>query len=109
MRLTKEQVRVAKAVSHKIFGESASLWLFGSMVYDEKRGGDYDFLIEGVTGDPTSMIQKRLDFLCSLQSTQEYEDERVDLVIEPNEKSEKLTIYRVAKQEGVLLWVPRKF
>lgn len=103
MRLTQNQVKVAKSTACKVFGDSVTLWLFGSRVYDEKRGGDYDFLVEGVTGDPASMIQKKLEFLCSLQSTIEYEDEKVDLVIEPKQKIKKLAIYQIAKQKGVQL------
>ena len=46
MRLTSDQILIIrKEVSH-IAGDSARVWLFGSRLYDDARGGDVDLLIE---------------------------------------------------------------
>jgi len=41
MRITANQLSIVKALSRRYFGEDAKLWLFGSRVDDEKKGGDY--------------------------------------------------------------------
>ena len=38
MRLTNQQIKCLVEATHKAFGESAEIWLFGSRVDDTKRG-----------------------------------------------------------------------
>jgi predicted nucleotidyltransferase len=45
MRLTQQQLSVIRSPVAETFGESASVWLFGSRVGDNKRGGDVDLLV----------------------------------------------------------------
>jgi len=46
MRITPEQiVAIRKAVS-QLAGDAARVWLFGSRVRDDARGGDVDLLLE---------------------------------------------------------------
>ena len=46
MRLTPAQHSAIRTTATEIFGEDAIIWLFGSRVDDDKRGGDIDLLIE---------------------------------------------------------------
>lgn len=47
MRLTEQQVKAIQYVADKFLGPypDASLWLFGSRLNDEARGGDVDFCL----------------------------------------------------------------
>ena len=46
MRLTAEQSLLIRKAVQKRFGEAARVWLFGSRVNDNARGGDIDLLVE---------------------------------------------------------------
>ena len=46
MRVTPQQQSVIRTAVAETFGETANIWLFGSRVDDNKRGGDIDLLIE---------------------------------------------------------------
>jgi predicted nucleotidyltransferase len=46
MRLTQLQAQAIKTAAAEIFGQDAEVWLFGSRVDDDKRGGDIDLYIE---------------------------------------------------------------
>ncbi|WP_124950162.1 nucleotidyltransferase domain-containing protein [Sulfuriferula thiophila] len=46
MRLTQEQQTVIRTASLETFGEGVGVWLFGSRVDDDQRGGDIDILLD---------------------------------------------------------------
>lgn len=59
MRLTRTQQRlIVRTVAH-VLGSGARVWLFGSRLRDEARGGDLDLLIEG-EDQPTLMQRARI-------------------------------------------------
>ena len=77
------------------------LWLFGSRVNDQKKGGDYDFLVETKLNDADKIIELKLALLVKLQSTPEFEDEKIDIVVKRINSDFDMPIYTVAKSEGV--------
>ena len=44
MRISEEAARKAVSVISARYGDGAKIWLFGSRVDDQKRGGDVDIL-----------------------------------------------------------------
>ena len=46
MRLSPEQITNIRLLTTQLAGASARIWLFGSRVYDDARGGDVDLLLE---------------------------------------------------------------
>ncbi|MDT8440010.1 MAG: nucleotidyltransferase domain-containing protein, partial [Wenzhouxiangellaceae bacterium] len=46
MRLTNNQIQAIKTAAAEIFGDEAEVWLFGSRIDDDKRGGDIDLYVE---------------------------------------------------------------
>lgn len=101
MRITANQLRIVKALSRRYFGEDAKLWLFGSRVDDEKKGGDYDFLIETSLTNPDEIISSKIDMITQLQSSDAFEDEKIDIIVKRRQSSFDMPIYHIAKQEGV--------
>lgn len=101
MRVTPEQIDIFEATAHRYFGEGAGLWLFGSRIDDKKRGGDYDFLVETALSDTNEIIERKIAMLVELQSTRQFEDEKIDLVIKRRDSAFDMPIYHVAMNEGV--------
>lgn len=46
MRLSEKQVDLIKSAAAEIFGAETRVWLFGSRVDDQRRGGDIDLYLE---------------------------------------------------------------
>ena len=101
MRLTTEQLSIVKNLSRYYFGENAKLWLFGSRVDDEKKGGDYDFLIETSLTNADEVVSRKIDMIVQLQSSTPFEDEKIDIIVKRQQSSFDMPIYHIAKHEGV--------
>jgi hypothetical protein len=103
MRVTPEQINVFDAYARRYFGEDAGLWLFGSRVDDSKKGGDYDFLVETSLSDADEIIERKIALLTKLQDTAQFEDEKIDIVVNGKRKVSTfdMPIYQVARHEGV--------
>jgi predicted nucleotidyltransferase len=65
MRLTQTEREVIKTQVRKIFGETSQVYLFGSRVDDNKKGGDIDLLIEPQIINNT--FEQKMDLLTQLQ------------------------------------------
>nr|ART39045.1 H394 [uncultured bacterium] len=103
MRLSHAQVRRLKDTVRQCFGADARVWLFGSRVDDEQRGGDYDVYVETNLADAALIVDRKLDALVALRESPEFEDEKIDLVVRPFNAGIELPIYQVARQSGVQL------
>ncbi len=79
------------------FDENDHLWLFGSRVYPEKRGGDIDLYIEVEHFDSKKVYDQNSQFWILLQDR--LGEQKIDIVVrDPNQE---LLVYKVARQEGV--------
>jgi predicted nucleotidyltransferase len=76
MRLTPEQTRIIKTAVARELEPHARIWLFGSRVDDDRRGGDIDLYVE--TRDADLLRELR----CKI-AIEEAVDLHVDLVIAP--------------------------
>lgn len=94
MRLTDQQAKLIKSHVQRYFGADTKVWLFGSRVDDQRRGGDVDLYIEPEFADLTSELKCKIDLEDDL-------DLHVDMVI--NQIGKEDPIYRLAKQQGVRL------
>jgi predicted nucleotidyltransferase len=99
MRLTDTQVRIIKARAADCFGSNAKIWLFGSRVDDEARGGDIDLYVE--LAEPLAdSAWCALRFNGALQ--QAFGAQRIDVVTRgPSEPLKP--IHETAKRSGVAL------
>ncbi len=100
MRLTSEQVAAIRKGASQLAGESARVWLFGSRVRDDARGGgDVDLLLELDKAVPEpAQLSARL----AAQVSRAMYGRKVDVLIKaPNLMH--LPIHSIAMAEGVLL------
>ena len=99
MRLTPEQIHAIRTGVAQVAGQDARVWLFGSRVHDQARGGDVDLLLElDVPVSEPAQLAARL----SARVSRAMYGRRVDVVVKaPNLMH--LPIHSIALQEGVRL------
>ncbi len=81
------------------FGEHDHLWLFGSRVYSQKRGGDIDLYIEVEDFDSKKVYAQKSQFWILLQDR--LGEQKIDIVV--RDPVQDLLIYKVARSEGIQL------
>lgn len=79
MRLTENQIAAINQTAKKHFGISAKVYLFGSRVDNNKKGGDIDLLINS---DETGRLtfQNKIQFLIDLKAR--IGDRKIDVVFD---------------------------
>ena len=99
MRLTPEQIHAIRTGVAQVAGQDARVWLFGSRVHDQERGGDVDLLLElDVPVSEPAQLAARL----SARVSRAMYGRKVDVVVKaPNLMH--LPIHSIALQEGVRL------
>jgi predicted nucleotidyltransferase len=98
MCLTFQQVDAIKRAAAEIYGDAAQVWLFGSRVDDQKRGGDIDLLIRSAEGARHGLIDKirllgRLELMLG--------ERKIDVVIETVD--DRRPIIQIAHTQGIRL------
>jgi predicted nucleotidyltransferase len=96
MRLSKQETSIIKKVILENIND-AKIMLFGSRVYDDKRGGDIDIFVET---NQNINLKKKLKILTKLELNGI--ERKVDLILKtPTSKEQKIfdTIYK----EGIRL------
>ncbi len=101
MRLTADQLGFIRRTVAEQFGSAAQVWLFGSRVNDNSKGGDIDLYIEPVETDIDKLVEAKLKFLMTLHKT--LGDQNIDVVIRTTSPTDELPIYSIAKKTGVRL------
>lgn len=81
------------------FEDEDHLWLFGSRVQLNERGGDIDLYIEVMNFDSQKVYDQREGFWIVLQDR--LGTQKIDIVI--HDPNQELHIYQVARKEGVRL------
>jgi predicted nucleotidyltransferase len=98
MRLSAFQAsRICSGVVH-FFGANSRVWLFGSRVNDQMRGGDIDLYIEPEIQDAASIVDAKLNFLSEMHRA--LGEQKIDLVLRRNQGEFEIPVYRIAKKTG---------
>ena len=99
MRITQQEKQTMIKLKNKIFGEEASVLLYGSRTDDEARGGDIDLMIIPAESDTSGLFSKKIKYLVKLKDS--IGDQKIDLLLKkPNDSR---GIVKTAMQEGVKL------
>jgi predicted nucleotidyltransferase len=101
MRLTDFQRQTICESAKNNFVKDTQVWLFGSRVNDQAKGGDIDLYIEPQTQKSSDLISAKLQFLRELHKKIGYQ--KIDVVLRRVDSTVDLPVYRIAKQTGVLL------
>jgi len=94
MRLTLEQIDIITANVHHYFGHGAKVWLFGSRLKDNRRGGDVDLYVEAMSQALMQELRCKITLSDAL-------DIPVDLIVRPPDNADPIA--RLAKNEGLRL------
>jgi predicted nucleotidyltransferase len=101
MRLTDQQRAIIRATVVETFGAGADVWLFGSRVDDNKRGGDIDLLIETDQLDVDAIARAEISFLTRIQM--KLGEQKIDVLVDYPSRKIRPPIFSIAKQTGILL------
>jgi predicted nucleotidyltransferase len=99
MRITPEQIRVIRQGVAELAGEDAIVWLFGSRLRDDARGGDVDLMLEldEAVAEPAELAAR-----LAVRVSRAMDGRKVDVLVKaPNLLF--LPIHAVALAEGVRL------
>ncbi len=97
MRLTREQAEAIRQAARQAYGEGTEVWLFGSRVDDNARGGDIDLLLHPQLSDHA--LARKLEFLRLLE--RQLGERKIDVLIEAPD--DPRPIVRIARATGVRL------
>jgi len=99
MRITSEQAAAIRQEVTRLAGDAARVWLFGSRVRDDARGGDVDLMVELDEAVPEPA---QLAACLSAQASRAMWGRKVDVLIKaPNLQT--LPIHSIAMTEGIRL------
>ncbi|MGC9386855.1 MAG: hypothetical protein ACP5D0_07915 [Hydrogenovibrio sp.] len=96
MRLTEQQVEAIQATFAKVFGQG-EVMLFGSRVFDQKKGGDIDLYLHPTQHTPDA-FEKKIAFLVALK--QQIGEQKIDAVLSMFAPKE---LQQEVEHHGVLL------
>ncbi len=97
VRLSEEELKAIAETAKEVFGENVRVWLFGSRVDLEKKGGDIDLYVE--TEVKEDILRKKLRFLIKLE--EKIGEQKIDVIIRPFDSQDEISL--VAKRTGVRL------
>jgi predicted nucleotidyltransferase len=66
MRLTPAQIDTIKSTASAVLGEGVQVWLYGSRLDDQRRGGDVDLLVQTAR---KASVMDRARFKYQVEST----------------------------------------
>lgn len=100
IRLREDHIKAIKSLAKKYFGENAKVYLFGSRVDINKKGGDTDLLIVHFLEEEEA-CNMRTKFVIDLYKVMG--EQKIDLLLyNPNQREPKL-IEKIALEEGIKL------
>ena len=99
MRLPPNQVQTIKDTVARLVGPASRVWLFGSRVDDNLRGGDIDLLVE-----TDEVVSNRVKTLCKIEGAlvMALGDRKMDILLK-DARTPDAPVFRVARRQGVLL------
>lgn len=101
MRLSPSHQQIIKEAVKRHFGVDTNVWIFGSRVDDQKRGGDIDLYLETSLHLAKDIVEAEIRLLVELKS--KLGDQKIDLVINRIDSPENQLIHQVAKRTGIKL------
>jgi uncharacterized protein len=100
VRLTEFEIAVIKKEAVKVFGESATVMLFGSRIDDSRKGGDIDLFI--ACSDLNQLnLSLKIEFLVQIKSI--LGDRKIDVILDNRSTRHKSVFFRSIQQTAITL------
>lgn len=84
MRLSKRQREIIERTAIRHFGKDVRVYLFGSRVIQEAKGGDIDLYLEAVPEGMAS-VKKKIAFIVDLKK--DLGDQKIDVVFKSTDSA----------------------
>lgn len=102
MRLHSEEIHAIQKAAQEAFPPGTGLYLFGSRLDDQARGGDIDLLVEPQTVWPArEVVDRRTHFIAMLYRL--LEEQRIDVLIAPAEAPDPRPVVDHARKHRISL------
>lgn len=98
IRITAYEQKMIKSLVKKHFGGDADVYVFGSRVDENKKGGDIDLYITAEM-PPPEIVRSKISLLVDLEKT--IGEQKIDIVV--NNHSKQKSIFEIAENQGVKL------
>ena len=98
MRISEEMANSIIELSRRHVSESAHVWLFGSRVRDDKKGGDIDLMIEAEGIDKP--LERKINFRLAFEDR--WGELKLDVLVHDS-LTEDLAIHEIAREQGIQL------
>ena len=82
MRLSNKQKEVIEKTAIKHFGKDVKVYLFGSRIYKDQKGGDIDLFLEAVPEEQIT-IKKKIALIVDLK--RKLGDQKIDVIFKTTE------------------------
>jgi len=100
MRLKSNEVDAIRQAARDAFLPGTVVFLFGSRLRDEARGGDIDLLVETPDSlSPEDLVRRRTRFISRIY--QALDEQRIDVVIAARGQQDSRPVVAVAKRDGL--------
>lgn len=100
MRITENEISAIKSLAKKVFGKETLVFLFGSRIDDDKKGGDIDLFITNKEKSKLT-ISSKIEFLTELKIL--IGEQKIDVVLDNAFTRQKKQFYRTVTQQAVEL------
>jgi hypothetical protein len=101
MRLTPIERQTLRAAAQTCFDAQAVVRLFGSRLDDSRKGGDIDLYITTNLTNPSQIARAHSRFLAQVYAAMG--EQKIDVLIDYPPRQQDLPVYRVAREQGVVL------
>ena len=101
MRLTPNERQALKDAAQTCCDAQAVVRLFGSRLDDRRKGGDIDVHIATNLTDPAQIARAHSRFLAQIYASMG--EQKIDVLIDYPPKQQELPVYRIAREQGVVL------
>ena len=100
MRLQANEVDAIRQAARDAFLPGTAVFLFGSRLRDEARGGDIDLLVETPEALlPEDLVRRRTRFVSRIY--QALDEQRIDVVIATRGQQDSRPVVSMAKRYGL--------
>lgn len=97
MRISQEVLNVIKKVVKDNFGDDAEIFIFGSRVDDNKKGGDIDIYVETVLRQD-EIIRAKIKSLVEFDKL--LGERKIDIIAKSKNSKDNI-IHKIAKSSGI--------